>query len=228
MFFKRKIKKQKGFSLVELMVVIGIFAVISGVVLFNYGRFSSNLVVTNLAYQAAIAVREAQIYGISVKQASSTAGFSTPYGVWFSKDVNSGAGIQNFYLFADNPSKTGSKNIRESDMSEDEEAFGMSGSNRIKYFCVISSSGSFCSDSGKLDALSIIFRRPDANAHIYGFLGGAGVYNSVAGTDKEFDRAEIMFTSGQGDKTARMTVYNNGQISVDACDNGIKTCTTTP
>lgn len=62
--------------------------------------------------------------------------------------------------------------------------------------------------------MSIIFKRPEPNALIYGFLGG-----SQYGPASE---AQIMFTSGRGDKTARMTVTNTGQISVDSCNNPAK------
>ena len=215
MLFKKKIKKEKekGFSLVELIVVIGIFAVISGIVLFNYGRFSSNLVVTNLAYQAALAVREAQVYGISVKQTKTGNKFDASYGVWFNQSSN-----QNFYLFADK-TKDGK---RADGMSEDEEVFGMSGTNKISSFCVFQGSTSYCSNkSNGPSSISITFARPNPNAFIYGFnaanndiITGQSNLNNLT----LFDRAEIMLTSGQGDKIARMTVYNSGQISVDSCN----------
>lgn len=217
MFFSKKEKrnKQKGFSLIELIVVMGIFAVISGITLFNYGRFSSNLVVTNLAYEAALAVREAQVYGISVKQTMLDKKFDVPYGVWFAKSDS-----QNFNLFADTASD------KKYDVLENEETFGLSSTNKIKYFCVISAShGTHCSDvTGGLDAVSIIFKRPDPNANIYGFVGVPGSYAPVTASTDKFDSVEIMFTSGRGDKTSRMVVTSTGQISVDSCDIASKPC----
>jgi prepilin-type N-terminal cleavage/methylation domain-containing protein len=202
----------RGFSLVELIVVMAIFTIITSITVFNYGKFSSNLIVTNLAYESALAVRQAQVYGISVKQtkASQNLGdknFNASYGVWFST-----ADLQKFYLFADNePINISGHNLRAVDASEDEENFGMNGSNTISNFCVTNSGGVRCSKDGEIDSMSIIFKRPEPNANIYGFLNSTQQYTGT--------KAEIMFTSGRGDKTARMTVTNTGQISVDSCNN---------
>ena len=78
--------KKTGFTLIELLVVLGIFAIIMSVALFDQAKLSSNVLVTNLAYETALAVREAQTYGISVRSASSssTGGlFDKAFGVYF-------------------------------------------------------------------------------------------------------------------------------------------------
>lgn len=211
MFFKKKIKKNKGFSLIELMVVVAIFAIISGVVLYDYGKFSSNLVVTNLAYEAALAVRQAQVYGISVKQTKASLGtntknFNSSYGVSFTK------GSPDFYLFAD------ADNNKRFETSEIEDHFSLNGSNKIDKFCIFKIDAFYCSDgANELDSITIIFTRPSPNAFIRGFqLSGSGI---VSDPNNIFNSAEIIFSSGRGDKKARMTVTNTGQISVDSCFN---------
>ena len=100
----------------------------------------------------------------------------------------------------------------------------MNGSNVIKYFCVTYSDGAtkICSGSG-LTNLSIIFKRPEPNAKIFGFSSPSALIDG-GGTEKTFSKAEIMFTSGRGDKIARITVTNTGQISVDSCNAPGKTC----
>lgn len=223
MFSKFKIKKEKlknkAFSLIELMVVIAIFAIISGVIMFNYGRFSSNMIVTNLAYESALAVRQAQVYGISVKKTTSGSDFNASYGVWFSESDK-----QNFYLFSDKVGETMHQydkpaNISDPDL-ELEESFGFNGSNIIKNFCVTPSVGpAICSSpSSQLQYLSIVFTRPDPEAKIYVFKGDKSTINGP------FSQAEIMFTMARGDKIARMTVTNTGQISIDSCNSVGKTC----
>lgn len=52
--------KTKGFSLLELLVVISIFTIITTIALFNQGQLNSNVLLTNLAYDVALTVREVQ------------------------------------------------------------------------------------------------------------------------------------------------------------------------
>lgn len=195
----RNRKTTTGFSLVELMVSIGIFAIITSVVMFNYGRFESNMVVTNLAYEAALATRQAQVYGISVKKTKG-GDFDSSYGVYF------GADNQKFYLFADN----NKDNLRAENESEDEEVFSMNGTNVINKFCVVSDNSGepICNSSDTFSSLSIIFTRPEPNAHIYTFNNGGGLVGWTYST------AYIYVSSGRGDKVAKVTVTNTGQISV--------------
>uniref|UniRef100_UPI002B1DDAC5 pilus assembly FimT family protein n=1 Tax=Pseudomonas glycinae TaxID=1785145 RepID=UPI002B1DDAC5 len=60
---KNTIKGKRGFTLVELLVTVGVFAVVSGLTLANYPKFNSQTAITGLAQQIAIAIREAQVYG---------------------------------------------------------------------------------------------------------------------------------------------------------------------
>jgi len=206
--------KARAFTLIELLVVIGIVGIMTSIIMYDYGKFSSNLVVTNLAYESALAVREAQVYGISVKQTKGSVGidtgFDASYGVSFA--YNNGADIQNFYLFADKDVN----NKRRLDGTEDEESFGTNGSNKISKFCVTDSSNvNICSGPAGQDlaGLSVIFKRPSTEALIYG-IDSVG---SLVNYGLRYPKAQIMFTSGRGDKTARMIVTNTGQISIDSC-----------
>lgn len=89
---------QKGFTLLEIIVVLAIFAVMTSIVVFNYGKFTSQTILTNMAYEVALSIREAQIYGVSVRSPDGTLAsnpFSLPYGVYFQEGTNT------YYLFAD-------------------------------------------------------------------------------------------------------------------------------
>ena len=214
-FFKQKnnlpSKFLKGFTLVELIVVIAIFAIISSVTLFNYGNFSSNLIVTNLAYQAALEVRQAQVYGISVKQVKGGTGlpadFNAAYGVWF--DGTSQSSLQGFTLFSDR-----NGNFIYDGTLENEESIQLPNSSFIKRFCIRSGSlGWLCSDVGGIKFMSISFKRPNPDSKIYGFYDLGGVNPVIIGTD-----AEIQFTTNRGDKISRMKVTSTGQISIDSCN----------
>lgn len=60
-------QSQRGVTLIELIVVIGIFAVVSSVLMFNYSDFNSNISIRNLAQEVALSIRKAQTYATSVQ-----------------------------------------------------------------------------------------------------------------------------------------------------------------
>lgn len=70
-YFSTMIKKRQeklhkeGFSVIEFIVVMSIFAIMSSVTLFDYNRYRNNVEETNLAQSVALLVRQAQLYGIS-------------------------------------------------------------------------------------------------------------------------------------------------------------------
>ena len=66
MFKKAKIKEnnlKKGFTLVELLVTIVIFVIITGVVLVNSNKFDSSVLLHNFTYDVALTIKQAQTYG---------------------------------------------------------------------------------------------------------------------------------------------------------------------
>ncbi len=90
----------RGMTFIELVIVIGIFATISGVVLFNFTGFSTNISVQNLAQDIALRIKNAQTAAISGKF---NVGFIAPnvpaYGVYF--DITSPENQKKFVYFTD-------------------------------------------------------------------------------------------------------------------------------
>ncbi|MEK7460541.1 MAG: prepilin-type N-terminal cleavage/methylation domain-containing protein [Patescibacteria group bacterium] len=88
-----------GFTLIELMVTIGIFSVITSVVLTNYRGFIVNANFSNASESVVIALREAQVYGVGTKKSAvvcGTSNFTCAFGVHIdTTDRNS------FTVFAD-------------------------------------------------------------------------------------------------------------------------------
>lgn len=77
-----------GFTMVELAVTMAIFTLLISVVLANYRSFTGNADFANATESVALALREAQIYGVGSKQASVACGtpastFNCPYGASF-------------------------------------------------------------------------------------------------------------------------------------------------
>lgn len=75
---------KRGFTLVELIVVVGIMSVIMLLVVFNSRNFNDDLALRASANEISLAMRQAQNFGISVKESSSGgANFGAPYGIAF-------------------------------------------------------------------------------------------------------------------------------------------------
>ncbi len=107
--FKLQASRTSGFTFVELIIVISIFAALSSVVMFNFTDFSSNVKLQNLVQDVALQIRQAQLSGSSgrmppqVTQGSNTFtptdfanGLKPAYGVHFDITENT-----QFVYFAD-------------------------------------------------------------------------------------------------------------------------------
>jgi prepilin-type N-terminal cleavage/methylation domain-containing protein len=74
----------RGFTLLELVVSIGIFSAMTALVVAKYGNFNQSTLLTDTAYDIALALHTAQNYGLSVKNAGSgTNPFGLPYALDF-------------------------------------------------------------------------------------------------------------------------------------------------
>lgn len=60
-----KKNNEQGFSLIEFIVVLTIFSIMSGTSLFNFNKYQNNIEQTNIAQDIALTFRQAQVYGLS-------------------------------------------------------------------------------------------------------------------------------------------------------------------
>lgn len=93
---ERKGTTARGFSLVELIIAVGIFMIISTALLFNYSSFNSRIQLDTLAQQIGQWVRDAQVTAMSVRQAVGSTTQFPGYGLHFDM-ANTGQ----FIYFAD-------------------------------------------------------------------------------------------------------------------------------
>ncbi len=185
--------QSSGFTVVELMVSASILIVITSVVFAQHSRFSGNLLISNLAYDMALTLRQAQVYGLSVREFGTGSGeFDIGYGVHFDQSTPTA-----YILFVDRD-----KNGRYDSVAENVEIFSLRQGNLIRQFCATLSSGTEkCAGSG-ITILDIVFVRPDPDANIRSDVAG-DLYRS----------ARITVESPQG--VARLIdVVATGQISV--------------
>lgn len=85
----KKISHHSGFTLVEFIVIMSIFAIMVGVVLFNFTSFRSRVTLDNLAHDIALSIRQIQ----TSAGASQTADLNNPKeeyfrGLAFTMDTN--------------------------------------------------------------------------------------------------------------------------------------------
>lgn len=188
----------KGFTLVELLISISIFTLITTVSVFNYSSFNSSVALTNLAYEIALSVRQAQFYGITVKQSSSALVaeelFSSGYGVHFERNSAS------YVLFED---KSVVNHVY-SPSTELLETYTIQKGNKIAKMCVNSLSGLDCTPT----SLDLSFVRPNPDTYM-----AVGMNGNPAVLDLLKNKAIICLTSPKGDYR-KVVVESTGQISV--------------
>lgn len=215
---------QKGFTLIELLVCLAIFMVITGIVLYDYGDFNNDLVVSNLAYEVALEVRTAQVYGLSVLGTeNATTGqdnFDSGYGVHFDTNYPS-----TFYLFVDtfgtgrlqnsltDPTFNGTC-MGPAEGGECLEAVKLQGTNYIKEFCTVADDSDACNsgtggNTGYPATLDITFKRPNPDANVQ------LLELPISGSQPtQYNNAKIVIASGDDKSEKVITVDQSGQISV--------------
>ncbi len=192
----------RGFTLIELVVSIAIFGLMTALVVAKYGNFNQSVLLTNLAYDVALTVRTAQTYGLSVKSSANdvapgdSGSFRYAYGVHFSTSAG-GESEREIRLFSDFD-----ENQAYSGTTEDVSVYTIGRGAIISDLCA----GMSSSCSPGYAELDILFKRPDPNATICAFG------DSNPGCDKKYTEITVQATDGS---TRTVSVRANGQISVE-------------
>lgn len=195
-----------GFTIVELMVSVGLMLVLTTVIAFNQSRYTSGAELKNLANNLGLSLRQAQIYGISVKAFSPEGGFNAGYGAAFNLSVAPLGDDQAYIFFADKaPTKNSvyDDNFSCPTNSECLDKVSLGANNRINDLCTIDNLGDDLDCSAT--RLDITFTRPAIEAKIV-------VNGDVAGAEA-VKGARIELVSPDG-KFNSVLIYVTGQISV--------------
>lgn len=205
MYFKYK----KGFTLTEIIVVVSIMSLLFTTVIYNYSTFNDNLAVSSAAQEMAVAIRQAQTFGLNVRESSVSSGrFDYAYGIYFDPQNNSG----DYYVFVDRtdvPFGNGSSRNYKYDAgsgcgsvsTECVERFTLRNGVTITGVCDLSS----CYNTKKL---GVSFLRPNPDALIYFFNSDDVQYSGPVQT------AKIQITSPKG-KISYVTIENTGQVLIE-------------
>lgn len=197
----------KGFSLVELLVVVSIFLVITSVVLFNQNKFSSDISISNVAYSIALEIRQAQVSGILVGQGLDD--FNKAFGVHF-MIKNDQIVFKNFKDFNDNTRYDEGEGDVYQQLSEGNIILSVctytSATDQSGKKCLAPTNNGTTSTTGAINFVDILYKRPEPSAIILDSMSAV-----LNGRRK---RVEVIVQSSLGDRTRTIKAYNTGQISV--------------
>lgn len=206
---KRKLKG--AFSIIELIVAMTIFLVLSSVMLADYNGMNSRITLDTNAHQIAQWVRQTQVSAMSVKHTGASANTFPGYGLHFDRTTPG-----QFVFFADlngdhkyspftSPAKCGDAG------EECEQIVTLPKGNIIQNLCselappFIGTSINCAAPLNDANTSDIVFTRPDPDAIIGGMYSGTNYGTS--------SRAEIYLASAKGHKRM-VEVWVTGQVSV--------------
>ena len=202
----------KGLTLIELMVVISIFLIITTTLIFNYGTFNSNVSLQNLTDDVALSIRKAQGFAIGARAIGDN--FRNSYGMHFSVDNNpSGAlsGSNKSFLMFSVPTSDTKKYTDNGNMSD---ICGNNSNQCIELFNITSADNikelRIDGVSKVVGSIDIIFTRPNTRAYFCYRANASSMCDSAS-------RVDIVISNGQVDskeRTKTISVQNTGQISI--------------
>lgn len=196
MYSPKRTKKiwQRGFTITELLVSIGIMLLITGILITRYGTFNSAVLLKSQAYEVALLIRKAQLYAVSSQSDEGNYQYSDRYGVYLSK------GDQTYVLYrnenADSRYNAGTDVALETAQLDDRF--------ELRDIVDADNGGDPVGDGD----ISIVFTRPNFDAVFYdgsGLLGVGVVYLEIVTSDGEGNDSGTLRT---------VEVTSAGQITV--------------
>lgn len=219
--FSKARRARRGFTLIELLVVSMIIVLITAFVLFRQQGFNSSTLLRSLSYSVALTIRQAQVYGVSVRESAAGSGvFATGYGVQFGN-----AGLldpEHYLLFADLNSDAKYESGEE--LPRFTIGNGRGTDYLIKNFCahsVLLGDQCLSGASVTITSLTIYFRRPNPDAC---FATSQSPNACADGTAPTYDYAYVQLKSTGSSDYRTVKVTSTGQIEVCGLDADAATC----
>jgi prepilin-type N-terminal cleavage/methylation domain-containing protein len=213
----------RGFSLIELLVVLSIIMVLTFVVLTTQSSFNKTLVLSNTAYDIALSIRTAETYGLGSRTVTGVSQRNVGHGIRF--DISQ---PNRFVFFADSTPAASASNCHglppsdaggaTSPAAQPGDCIYQAGSDvavktytienniTITNFCTYTSGTPTCTGSGGVTTLDVVFSRPNPDA----FISKNGSYSFLS----PITQACITLSSPYG-ATRTIVVGAAGHIAVN-------------
>ncbi len=189
----------KGFTLIEMITVMAIFFVVTGIILANAPQFRDRLSIDLVANEVAINIRTAQVYGSATKTSLKNPGVYPSFGIHFdsAKDTE-------FLLYSVDTSDT--QKGEGGGFKEDatvEETYVLPTGFKFVGLCDELTCGSNMSN------LDILYRRPKLDAEFY----TENPENECI--PSRCDGVVVVLQSIKEGKQKKVVIYRSGQISIE-------------
>lgn len=158
-----------GFTLIEMVVVLGIIGAVTGLALSSQSSFNKTLILANTAYDVALTLRSAQSFGLSSRALGSAA--NAGYGLHFQRGT-----ANSFLMFADIWPPTDLSCTRPDCKPGDHlyqvtdkivQTYALGNGLTVSNFCAHPALQPWqCASTGELISLDITFARPNPDAFI--------------------------------------------------------------
>lgn len=211
---RKKLLHSAGFTLVELLVSIGIIVMVTGIVLVKYSSFDSTVLLKSAAYEVALSLRDAQVKSVSALRGANDS-FDYPYGMTFTKGSNnyvmfkysSSTDPDPYYdILATDPLPVYASGVSTTTLGHSLQIVGL---------CIIKNGNPHANPHCDIDRLDISFKRPEFEAIIQTLrISGSQVYKTGNGNTNRVEAAQIKLKSDTGTSVYVVEVSKLGQVMV--------------
>ena len=190
-----EIRIKSGFTLIEVILVVGIVIVIASITLANFPEFNERIGIEQEAGKFVLAARKAQSYALGVREFQIGSKIFPPYGV--SATINDRI---HFTVFGD----TNLSNRFENFLGESVEVFTVSP--RVEIHEICGNYQSIPPGPCNLTTADIVYIRPAPSIVLTGVVGGIPLsYNDI----------KVVFTTLDGSIRKDVVIWSTGQISIE-------------